>query len=167
MFSLSVMSNSLWPHGLQHARFLCLSPCPRVYSNSCPLTQWCWLIDSSSVAPFSSCPQSFPASGSFPMTQLFASDGQSTGASTSVSVLPVNIQGWFPLGLTGLISLQSKGLSKVFSNTTVRKHQFLSYLDNKHTLWTIIFQKMHLERSWWKLSAHVNIKKNSVDSIFK
>ena len=97
---------------------------PRVCSNSCPLSLWCYLTISSSVVPFSSCPQSFPASGSFKMSQFFASDGQSIGVSASASVLPINIQGWFPLGLTGWISLLSKGLSRVFSNTTVWKHQF-------------------------------------------
>ena len=102
------------------------SPCPRVCSNSCPLSQWCHPTISSSVAPLSYCPQSFPASGSFPMNPLFTSDGQSTGASVSASVLPMNIQGWFPLGLTGLISLLSKGLSRVFSSMTVWKHQFFS-----------------------------------------
>ena len=125
-FSRSVMSDSLRPRGLQHARPPCPTPTPRVYSNSCPLSQWCHPIISSSVVPFSSCLQSFPASGSFLMSRLFASVGQSTGASVSASVLPMNIQGWFPLGLAGLISLQSKGLSRVlvFSNTTVRQHQF-------------------------------------------
>ena len=97
---------------------------PRTYSNSCPSSQWCHPAISSSVVPFSSCLQSFPESGSFPVSQFFLSGGQSIGASASASVLPVNIQGWFPLGLTGLISLQSKGLSRVFSNTIVQKHQF-------------------------------------------
>ena len=120
-FSHSVMSNSLGPHGLQHARLPCPSPTPRACSNSCPSSQWCHPTISSSVVPFSSCLQSFPASGSFPMSQFFASGGQSTGVSASASVLPVNIQDWFPLGLTGWISLQSKGLSRVFSNTTVQK----------------------------------------------
>ena len=123
-FSLSVMSDSLRPHGLQHARLSCPSPTPRAYSNSCPSHQWCHPTISSSVIPFSSHLQSFPASGSFPMGQFFASGGQSIGASASASVLPMNIQDWFPLGLTGLISLQPKGFSRVFSNTTVQKHQF-------------------------------------------
>ena len=118
LFSYSVVSNSLWPHGLQHARPPCPSPTPRVHSNSCPLSQWCHPTVSSSVVPFSSCLQSFPALGSFPMSQLFASGSQSIGVSASASVLLMNIQSWFPLGLTGLISLQSKGLSRVFSNTT-------------------------------------------------
>ena len=122
-FSRSVLSNSLWPHGLQHTRHPCPSPTPRVYSNSCPLSWWCHPIISSSVIPFSSCLQSFPASGSFQMSQFLASRGQSIGVSVSASVL-LNIQGWFPLGWTGWISLQSKGLSKVFSNTTAQKHQF-------------------------------------------
>ena len=116
---------TLWPHGLQHVRPPCPSPTPRVYSNSCPLSQWCHLTISSSVVPFSSCPQSFPQSGSFPMNQFFTSGGQSIGVSASASVLPLNIQDWSPLGWTGWISLQSKGLSRVFSNITVQKHQFL------------------------------------------
>ena len=124
-FSCSVVSNSLQPHGLQHTRPPCLSPTPKVYSNSCPLSQWCHPIISSSVIPFS-CPQSFPASGSFPMSQLFTAGGQSIGISASTSVLPMNTQGWSPLGWTGWISLQSKGFSRVFSNTTVQKHQFFS-----------------------------------------
>ena len=123
-FSRSVVSDSLWPHGLQHTRLPCPSPTPRVYSNSCPLSQWCHPTISSSVVPFSSHLQSFPASGSFLMSQFFSSDGQSIGVSASASVLPMNIQGWFHLGWTGWISLQSKGLSTVFSNTTVQKHQF-------------------------------------------
>ena len=121
-FSCSVMSDSLWPHGQQHTRPPCLKPTPRIYSNSCPLSRWCHPTISSSVVPFSSCLQSFPASGSFQMSQLFASRGQSYGVSASTSVLPMNIQDWFPLGWTGWISLQSKGLSRVFSNTTVQKH---------------------------------------------
>ena len=107
-----------------HARFLCPSPTPEACSNSCPSSQWCHPIISSSVIPFFSCPQSFPASGSFLMSQFFPSGSQSIGA--SASVLPMNIQNWFPLGLTGLISLQSKGLSRVFSNTAIQKHQFFS-----------------------------------------
>ena len=116
------MSNSLQPHGLQHARLPYPSPPPRACSNSCPSSQWCHPTISSSVIPFSSCLQSFPASGSFPMSQLFASSGQRIGPSVSASVLPMNIQDWFPLGLTSLFSLLSKGLSRVFSNTTVQKH---------------------------------------------
>ena len=118
------MSDSFRPCGLQHTRFPCPSPTPRACSNSCPLSQWYDPTISSSVIPFS-CLQSFPASGSFQMRQLFASDGQSIGVSASTSVLPMNIQDWFPLGLRGLISLQSKGLSRVFSNTTIQKHQFI------------------------------------------
>ena len=121
-FSRSVMSDSLRPHGLQHTRPLCPSPTARVYPNSCPLSQWCYPTISSSVV--SSHLKSFPASGSFLMSQFFASGGQGIGVSTSVSVLPMNIQDWFPLGWTGWISLKSKGLSRVFSNTTVQKHQF-------------------------------------------
>ena len=135
-FSRSVISNSLWPSGQQHASssefqfqsapvpVLCLSPTPGAYSNSCPLSRWCHPTILSSVVPFSSCLQSLPASGSFPLSQFFASGGQSIGVSALTSVLPINIQDWFPLGWTGWISLQSKGLSRVFSNTTVQKHQF-------------------------------------------
>ena len=123
-FSRSVVSNSLWPHGPQHARHPCPSPTPGGYSNSCPSHWWCHLTISSSAIPFSSCLRSFPASGSFPISQFFTSGGQSTGVSASASVLPKNIQDWFPLGWTGWRSLQSKGLSRVFSNTTVQKHQF-------------------------------------------
>ena len=111
-------------HGLQQTRRPCPSPTAEVYSNSCPLSRWCHPTISSSVVPYSSCPQSFPASGSLQMSQLFASGDQSTGVSASTSVLLMNIRDWFPLGLTGWISLQSKGLSRVFSNTTVQKHQF-------------------------------------------
>ena len=125
-FSRSVMSNSLRPHGLQYARPPCPSPTPRVHPNPCPLCPWCHPTISSSVVPFSSCPQSFPASGSFQMSQLFISGGQSIGVSASTSVPPVNTQDWSPLGWTGWISLQSKGLSRVSSNTTVQKHQFFS-----------------------------------------
>ena len=124
-FSHSVLSDSLQPHRLQHARLLCSSPTPRVYPNSCPLSQWCHPTISPSVIPFS-CLQSFPESGSFQMSQFFTSGGQSIGVSTSASVLPMNIQDWSPLGCTGWISLQSKGLPRVFSNTTVQKHQFFS-----------------------------------------
>ena len=123
-FSLSVMSDSLQPHELQHARPPYPSPTPRVHPNPCPLSQWCHPTISSSVVPFSSCPQSFPASGSFQMSQFFTSGGQNIGVSASASVLPMSIQDWFPLGWTGWISLQSKGLLRVFSNTTVQKHQF-------------------------------------------
>ena len=121
-FSHAVMSYSLRPHESQHARPPCPSKTPRVHPNSCPSSQWCHSAISSSVVPFSSCPQSLPASESFPMSQRFAWGGQSTGVSASVSVLPMNTQDWSPLGWTGWISLQSKGLSRVFSNTTVQKH---------------------------------------------
>ena len=124
LFSHEVVSDSLWPHGLQHAMFPCLSPSPGVCPNSCPLSQWYHSTILSYVVSFSRCLQSFPESGSFPVSQLFTSGGQSFGASTSPSVSPMNIQDWFSLGWTSLISLQSKGLSKVFSNTTVQKHQF-------------------------------------------
>ena len=122
--SHSVVSGSLQPHGLQLARPSCPSPTPRVHPNPCSSSRWCHPTISSSVIPFSSCPQSFPASGSFQMSQLFTSGGQSIGVSASTSVLPMNIQDWSPLGWTGWISSQSKGLSRVFSNTTVQKHQF-------------------------------------------
>ena len=123
-FSRSVMSTSLRPHKSQHTRPPCPSPTPGVHSNSLPSSRWCHPAISTSVIPFSSCPQSLPASESFPMGQLFAWGGQSTGVSASASVLPVNTQGWSPLEWTGWISLQSKGLSRVFSITMVQKHQF-------------------------------------------
>ena len=149
------MSDSLQSHGLQQARLLCPPVFPGVCSNSCPLSQWCYLIISSSAIPFSSCLQPFPASGSFPMSWFFAWGGQSIG--TSASVLSMNIQGWFPLGLTGLI-FQSKGLMRVFSNTTVRKHRLLraqSLWSNSHpymtmgkttasTVWTFVSKVMSL-----------------------
>ena len=127
----SVVSNSLQPHGLHHASLPCPSLSPRVYS--CPLIRWCYPTISFSVAPFSSCLQSFPGSGSFPVSQLFTSGGRNIEASASASVLPVNIQGWFHLGLTGLIFLLSKGLSRVFSNTTVWKHQLFG---TQPSLWS-------------------------------
>ena len=134
--SHSVVSDSLRPHESQHDRPPCPSPTPGVYSKSCPLSPWCHPAISSSVIPFSSCPQSFPASGSFLMSQLFAWGGQIIGVSTSTSVLPMNTQDISPLGWTGWISLQSKGLSRVFSDTTVQKHQFfhaqLSSQSNSH-----------------------------------
>ena len=123
-FSYSVVSDSLQPHELQHTRPPCPSPTPRVYPKPCPLSRWCHPTISSSVIPFTSFPQSFPASGCFQTSQLFATGGQSIGVSASTSVFPMNIQDWSPLGWTGWISLQSKGLSRVFSNTTVQKHQF-------------------------------------------
>ena len=125
-FSRLIMSDSLWPHEPQHARPPCPSPTPRVHPNPCPLTRWCHPTILSSIVPFSSCPQSFPASGSFQMSQLFTSGGQRTGVSASASVLPMNTQDGSPSEWTGWISLQSKGLSRVFFNTTVQKHQFFS-----------------------------------------
>ena len=125
-FSCSVVSSSLWPHEPKQARPPCPSPTSRVHPNPCPLSRWCHPAISSSVVPFSSCPQSFPASGSFPMSQLFISGGLSIGVSASVSVLPMNNQDSSPVGWTGWTSLQSKGLWRVFSNITVQKHQFFS-----------------------------------------
>ena len=143
------MSDSLWPHGLQHARHPCPSPTPRAYSNSCPLCWWCNPTISSSVIPFSRL-QSSPTSGSFPMSQ-FSSGGQRIGVSASALILPMNIKDWFPLGWTGWISLQSKGLSTVFSNTTVQKHQFfgtqLSLQSNFHIhTWLLEKPKLWLDR---------------------
>ena len=136
------MSDSLQPHGLLHARLPCpLLLSPWVCSNSCPLSWWCHPTTSSSVAPFSSCLHSFPASGSCPVSQLFASGGQSIGA--AASVLPMNIQGWFPLGLIGLMSLLSKELSRVFSNTTVQKHQFFN---TQPSLWS----NSHIIHDYWE-----------------
>ena len=136
--SVSVMSDSLRPHEFQHARPPCPSPTPGVHSNSRPSSQWCHPAISSSVIPFSPCPQSLSASGSFPVSQLFAWGGRRIGVSASASVLPMNTQDWSPLGWTGWISLQSKGLSRVFSNTTVQKHRFfgaqLSSQSNSHIL---------------------------------
>ena len=123
-FSHSIGSDSLWPYGLQHPRLPCPSQTPRACSNSCPSSRWCHPTISSSVIPFSFCLQSFPVSGSFQMSQFFALGGQSIGVSVSTLILPMNVLDWFPLGWTGWISLQSKGLSRVFSNTTVQKHQF-------------------------------------------
>ena len=167
-FSHSVMSNSLQPHELQHTRPPCLSPTPRVYPNSCPSSWWWHPTISSSLVPFSSCPQSFLASGSFQRSQLFTSGGQSIGISASTSVLPMNTQDWSPLGWTGWISLQSKGLSRVSSNITVQKHQFfsiqLSLQSNSHpymttretialTRWTFVDKVMSLlfKKPEWKV----------------
>ena len=133
LFSGSVMSDSLWPHGLQHTMLPCPSLSLGVCSNSCPLSWWCHLIISSSVALFFSCPPSFPVSGCFPMSQFFTSGGRSIGASALASVLPMNIQGWLPSGLTCLISLLSEGFSRVFYNTTVQKHQFFG---SQPSLWS-------------------------------
>ena len=133
------MSDSLRLHGLQHTRLPCPSPSPRACPNSCPLSRWCHPTISSSVIPFSSCLQYFPASGSFPVSQLFTSGGQSTGASASVPVLPMNIQGWFSLGLTGLVSMHSKGHSRVFSNTMIWKHLFFrthQFFSSHPSLWS-------------------------------
>ena len=144
LFSRSVVSDSLWPYELQHARPPCPSPTPGVHSNSRPLSRWCHPAISSSVIPFSSCPHSLPASESFPMSQLFAWGGQSTGVSALASFLPKKSQGWSPLGWTGWISMQSKGLSRVFSNTTVQQHQFfdaqLSSQSNYH-IHTLLLEK--------------------------
>ena len=137
------MSNSLWSHGLQHARLPSPSPSPGICSHSSPLSWWYHPTISSSVVPFSSCPQSCPASGSFPVNWLFASGGQTIRASALVSVFPMNIQDWFPLGLTGLISLLFKGLSRVFSNTTVRKHQFFG---SQPSLWS----NSYITHDYWK-----------------
>ena len=141
-FSSSAVSNSLRPHGLQHTRLPCLSPTLGTCSNLCPLSLWCHPSISSSVIPFSSCLQSFTASVSFPVSQFFPLRSQSIGVSASVSVLPMNIQGWSPLRWTGWISLQSKGLSRVFSNTTVQKHQFFSI---QPFLWSN--SHIHLQKS--------------------
>ena len=156
-FSHSVVSDSLRPHESQHARPPCPSPTPGVHPDSRPLSRWCHPAVSLFVVPFSSCPQSFPASGSFPISQLFRSGGQSIGVSALTSVLPRNTQDRFPLGGTGWISLQSKGLSRVFSNTTVRKHQFFgaqsSLWSNSRTC-TWLFEKpqlwlyRHLSAKW-------------------
>ena len=157
-FSHSVMSNSLWPHGPQHSRSPCLSPTPGVYSNSSVLSWWCHPAISSSVVPFSPCLQSFPASGSFLMSQFFEWGGQSIGDSASTSVLPMNTQDWSPIGWTGWISLLSKGLSRVFSNTTVQKHLqcsafFIVQLSHPYmttgktialTIWTFVSKVMSL-----------------------
>ena len=142
VFSHPVVSDSLWPHGLQHARPLCPSPSSEVCLSSCPLHWWCHPVISSSGTLFFFCPQSFPASGTFPMSQLFASDDQNTEVSTLASVLPMSIQGWFPIRLTGLISLLFKGLSGVFSSTIVRRHQFFSALpslwsSSHNCMWTL------------------------------
>ena len=148
-FSCSVMSNSLWPHGLQHARLPCPSPTPKACSNACPSGWWCHPTISSSVVPFPSSLQSFPESGSFPMSWVFTSPGQSIRA--SASILPMKIQDWFPLGLAGLISLLSKGLSRVFSRIKTLKHQFFSDLpslwSNSHIhTWLLEKSQLWLDR---------------------
>ena len=154
LFSCSLISNLLRPHGLQHARLFCPPPSPRACSNSCPLSQWCHPTISSTVIPFSSCLQSSPESGSFPMSWLFASGGQSIGASASASVLPMNIQVWFPLGLTSFISLLSKGLSRVFTSTTVWKHEFFGAqpsLWSESHICTWLLEKLWLLASGYSL----------------
>ena len=143
-FSHSVMSDSLWTHGQQHARLPCLLPTPGAYTNSCLSSQW-YYATISSVIPFSSHLQYFPASGSFPMSQFFTSGGQSIGVSASTSVLPMNIQDSFPLGWIGWISFQSKGLSRVFSNTTVQKHQFFCSQLYSPTLTSFLY--------YWKIRS--------------
>ena len=142
LFTSSVTSYSLRTHGLSHTRLPCPSPSPGACSNSCPLSWWCLPTISSSVVPFSSCLQSFPASGSFPVSRLFASGGQGIGA--SASVFPMNIQDWVPVGLTGWISLQSKGLSRVFFNTTVQKHQLFN---TQSSLWSLSHPYMTTAKS--------------------
>ena len=149
-FSHSVMSDSLWPHESQHARPPCPSPFPGVHSDSCPSNQWCHPATSSSVVPFSSCPQFLPASESFPMSQLFTWGGQTTGVSASASFPPKKSQGSSPSEWTGWISLQSKGLSRVFSNTTVQKHQFFGpqpSLQSSSHIHTWPQEKPHLQNS--------------------
>ena len=156
-FSHSVVSNSLRPHELQHTRPLCPSQTPGVYSNSCPSSRWCHPAISSSVIPFSSCPQSLPGSGSFPVSQLFTSGGQSIGVSASASLLPMNTQDWSPLGWIGWISSQSKGRSRVFSNTTVQKHQcFLQ--KHQSGLWSFL-------HSPTLTSIHDHWKNHSLDQM--
>ena len=152
LFSRSVVADSLWPHGLQHARLPCPSPSPRVCSYSCSFSQWCYLTISASADPFSFCLHSFPASEYFPMSQLLGPGGQSIGA--SALVLPMNIQGWFHVGFTDLISLQSKGLSRVFSDTIVQKDRFFgvqpSWWSNSH-IHTTTWKTIALTR--WTLST--------------
>jgi len=150
-FSRSVVSDSLRPHESQHTRPPCPSPTLGVHSNSCPLSRWCHPAISSSVVPFSSCPQSLPASESFSMSQVFTWGGQSTGVSALASVLPMNTQDWFPLEWTGWISLQSKGLSRVFSNTTVQKHQF--------------FKQYHFKMHSIFMSVKISVFANFIDLV--
>ena len=168
------MFDFLRSHGLQHTRLPCSSPTPRACSNSCPLSQWCYQTISSAVIPFSSCLQSFPALGSFPMSQFFASNSQTIGASASASGLSMNIQDRFPLGWTGLIFLQFKGLSRVFSNTTVQKHQFfgaqlLSSKRGKTQLWCcsksecwlpLVQEFIGWEGAWESFFGWCNFKRN-------
>ena len=169
-FSHSVMSDSLGPHGLQHARLPCPSSTPGSCSNSCALSRWHYPTISSSVIPFSSCLQSFPTSESFPVSQFFTSRGQNIGASASASVLPMNIQDWFPLWLTGLISFQSKWPSRLFYNTTVQKHQFfitqLSLWSNSH-VHTWLLEKFWLYRSLYWSVWKTKIKGREVVTIIQ
>ena len=162
------MSDSLRPHGLQYARFPCPSPTLRACSNSCSLSQWCHPIISSSVIPFSSCLQSFPASGSFPMSQFFTSGCESIGASALASVLPMNIKDWYPLRLTGLISLKCKGCSRVFSNTTVQKHWFfgtqLSLWSNSH-IYTWLLEKTIALIRWTFVSKVMSLLFNKLSRL--
>ena len=161
------MSSSLWPHGLQQARLPCPSSTPGVYSNSCPLSRWCHPIISSSVIPFSSHLQSFPASGSFQMSQFFASGGQRIGVSASASVLPMNIQDWYPLGWVGWISLLSKGLSRVFSNTTVQKHQLSHQESLSSSLPCPHFYKMHMHISaYFQTNPYQNHVRKLLSALF-
>ena len=155
-WSVTKSCPTLWPRELQHARPSYPSLSPRVCSNSCQLSWWSHPTISSSPAAFSFCLQSFPASGSFPMSRLFASGGQSIGASSSVSVLPGNIQDLFPLGLTSLISLQSKGLSRVFSNTTVQKHQFFGA---QPSLWSNSHIHTWLQKKTIPLTVQIFVSK--------
>ena len=143
------LSNSLSPHGLQHARLSCSSLSPRVCLNSCPLSWWCYLTISSSTVPFSSCLQSFPASGSIQMSQFFTSGSQIIGVSASASVLSMNVQSWFPLGLTDLISLQSQGLSRVFSSTTIQKQSTRRLLISVFDYWKIHSLNYTLSANWY------------------
>ena len=155
------MSNSQWPYVLQHTRLLCPSSSPRICSNSCPLNQWCHPAISSSVVPFSSSLQSFPASESFLMSWLITSGSQSIGTSASASVLPMNIQGWFPLGLTGLISLQPKGFSRVFSKTAVLQHSVFFMVQLSHPFMTTGKPYLWL---YWSLSANYCLFFNTLSS---
>ena len=170
MFSCSVMPNSLWPYGLQHARLPCPSLSPGACSNSCPLSQWCHPTISSSAIPFSSCLQSFPASGSFPMSQIFTSGDQSIRASSSISVLPMNIQDWSPLGLTGWISLQYKGLSRVFSNTTVlfSKYDKITSLHSLQILFIILWVliSLFLYLNLWSGFFFQSVEGSMIGNIF-
>ena len=168
-FSRSVLSDSLWPHGLQHSRSPCPSPTPGVYSNSYPLSQWWHPTISFSVVPFSSCLQSFPKSRSFQMSEFFDSGGQSFGVSASASVVPMNLHYWFPLGWTSWISLQSNGLSRVFSNTTVQKHHssVLSFLYSPTLSHPYMTTGKTTALTWWTLvSKAVSLLFNMLSGLF-